>query len=295
MRGLAGAIASTDADSITADGVLQVLQIFGQACSLGAEAASSITRMWKQTAQFMWLQRPIKHCSAKQALVLDKTTQATAKLKNAFDTAVSSLHLYEEHGVTQPIQKFLDCTLASHPVLTLAQLLVWLQRQPELLQLPASAAAHGSSAAEASSSSSSSSRASSSSSSSSSRASSSRASSSSASVTIGEVWLACTTALVAVLDCALMLEPAECATEDKTHIQLGEELIRSGLPRQLPHFLWQATKLLAASGQPVVCGPMAAALKLLRAMTTLLTLDSSSGEHGFDFSVAEDTVQQLLN
>lgn len=30
MRGLAGAIASTDADSITADGVLQVLQIFGQ-------------------------------------------------------------------------------------------------------------------------------------------------------------------------------------------------------------------------------------------------------------------------
>lgn len=42
------------------------------------------------------------------------------------------------------------------------------------------------------------------------------------------MWLLVCVALVAVLDCALMLEPAECATEDKTHIQLGEELIRSG-------------------------------------------------------------------
>jgi hypothetical protein len=38
------------------------------------------------------------------------------------------------------LQCFLQDALASHAVATLAQLLVWLQQRPELLQLPALAA-----------------------------------------------------------------------------------------------------------------------------------------------------------
>ncbi|WIA40682.1 hypothetical protein OEZ86_004380 [Tetradesmus obliquus] len=164
-----------------------------------------------------------------------------------------------------------------------------LQQQPAVAAVAAAAAA----ASSGGGSSSSSSCCSSSSSSSSSRSSSI----SDTSLRYGELWLAVTSALGAVLDCALTLNAADDANgeQEKTLLQLLQLLIQSGLQLHLPEFLGQAVKLLPASGQRLVCRPLSAAVKLMRVIAVLLT------SHPFGYSDsasfwpwAKDTVCQLL-
>jgi hypothetical protein len=110
-----------------------------QLCYTCADAASSLSRLWKQSAHAKLLQRqPAERISAKQAALFEQSFQETAELGLCLDELLK-LQLQEDNR-EEDIQLILEETLAARPVAMLAQLLVWLQQRPELLQLPEQAA-----------------------------------------------------------------------------------------------------------------------------------------------------------
>ncbi|WIA20379.1 hypothetical protein OEZ85_004801 [Tetradesmus obliquus] len=257
---MAGARAPAAPGSTEPDAVLHELQLFEEALSASVEAAGILNSLWKKPQQVKLLRRPPANpCSAKLApLLLFKATHKAAQITEAVQAMLTCSDQVKAQGNASPAQSFLDCCLAKDTLSTLLQLLLWLQHRPEVLQLPALAAQHGTvsngSAAEAAAATTSSS------------SSSSSSSIGDTSLRYGELWLAVTSALGAVLDCALTLKAADDANgeQEKTLLQLLQLLIQSGLQLQLPEFLGQAAKLLAASGQRLVCRPLAAAVRLMR-------------------------------
>uniref|UniRef100_A0A383W3Y1 Uncharacterized protein n=1 Tax=Tetradesmus obliquus TaxID=3088 RepID=A0A383W3Y1_TETOB len=295
---MAGARAPAAPGSTEPDAVLHELQLYEDALCASAEAAGILNSLWKKPQQVKLLRRPPAYpCCAKLAPLLLKTTHKAAQITEAVQAMLTCSDQVKAQGIASPAQSFLDGCCAKGTLSTLLQLLLWLQHRAEVLQLPALAVQHnnvtdGSAAAAASSGGGSSSSCSSSSSS------NSRSSSiSDTSLRYGELWLAVTSALGAVLDCALTLKAADDANgeQEKTLLQLLQLLIQSGLQLHLPEFLGQAVKLLPASGQRLVCRPLSAAVKLMRVIAVLLT------SHPFGYSDsasfwpwAEDTVRQLL-
>jgi hypothetical protein len=93
--------------------------------------------LWKQSTQTKLLQRPpADRISAKNRTLHEQTYHETATLGLCLDEV---LQLQSEESL-QLAEDLLQATLAARPVATLAQLLVWLQQRPELLQLPQQAA-----------------------------------------------------------------------------------------------------------------------------------------------------------
>jgi hypothetical protein len=104
-----------------------------QLSKTGADAASQLSRLWKQSAQAKLLQRPpADRISAKYEALFKQSYHETVDLGVCTDEV---LRLQSEDSL-QLAQEFLQAILAAKPVSTLALLPVWLQQRPELLQLP---------------------------------------------------------------------------------------------------------------------------------------------------------------
>jgi hypothetical protein len=102
-----------------------------------AEASWCLSRLWKKPAHAKLLHRqPADHITAKQAELIKQSASETAALALCIQQA---LHLQSQE-LEEHVQEFLEATFAARPVATLAQMLVWLQQRPELLELPAVAA-----------------------------------------------------------------------------------------------------------------------------------------------------------
>jgi hypothetical protein len=94
--------------------------------------------LWKQSAHAKLLkQPPAATSSAKNSGLFQHSIQYAAALEAAAHVAHEQLLQQQEPG---DVQCFLQDVLASRAVATLARLLVWLQQQPGLLQLPELAA-----------------------------------------------------------------------------------------------------------------------------------------------------------
>jgi hypothetical protein len=114
------------------------LQLYS-ACT---EAASALSRLWKQSAHAKLLQRPpTGQVSNKQLQLFQHSSQLTRDLAyaaaDAHTVCVSSA---EQPDIGPEPRLLLEHTVAAKPVAVLSKLLVWLQQQPDLLQLPALAA-----------------------------------------------------------------------------------------------------------------------------------------------------------
>jgi hypothetical protein len=91
--------------------------------------------LWKQSVHAKLLrQPPAATSSAKHSGLFQHSIQYADALEEAAHVAHEQLLQQQEPDAR--VQCFLQDVLASHAVATLAQLLVWLQQQPGLLQLP---------------------------------------------------------------------------------------------------------------------------------------------------------------
>jgi hypothetical protein len=104
--------------------------------------------LWKQSAHAKLLQRPpAQKISPKQAVLLQDTERQITKLTTAMNQAAASWQVTRNHSSAHAGLTFLNSVLAARPVAALAQLLVWLQQEIALLQLPELAAELGTAAA----------------------------------------------------------------------------------------------------------------------------------------------------
>jgi hypothetical protein len=69
----------------------------------------------------------------------------------------------------------------------------------------------------------------------------------------------------------------------------------TGLPMQLPDFLWQSVNIIAAAEQPLLRLPLCAAVRLIKAVVRVCTHVDCANALGIKWSWAADTLQQLLN
>jgi hypothetical protein len=107
--------------------------------AVGTECAYELARLWKQSAQAKLLQQPpAATSSAKQSTLFELSIKCAEALQFGALTVNTVLRLQQK--LPDDLQSFLPEVLASHAVATLAHLLVWLQQQPGLLQLPELAA-----------------------------------------------------------------------------------------------------------------------------------------------------------
>lgn len=109
-----------------------------QLCQAASEAASQLSRLWKQSAHTKLLQQPpTQKMSAKHAALFLQSKKHTAALEHALSLAAQICADLQQQGHPQHGQDFVDRVLASKPVPTLTRLLMWLQQKPERLQLHA--------------------------------------------------------------------------------------------------------------------------------------------------------------
>ncbi|WIA32490.1 hypothetical protein OEZ86_003308 [Tetradesmus obliquus] len=227
-------------------------------CQAASEAASQLSRLWKQSAHTKLLQQPpTQKMSAKHAALFLQSKKHTAALEHALSLAAQICADLQQQGHPQHGQDFVDRVLASKPVPTLTRLLMWLQQKPERLQLHALEAWSTSPAS----------------------------SSSSNHLDYGILWMVTAGGLVALLDFVLKFGgSSSSSSSSKTPAVLGEQLIQQGLPLQLPAFLLQSVNLLAAAGQPVVCSPLRTAMRVVEAFIRALTHEHCVAALGFNSS-----------
>jgi hypothetical protein len=92
--------------------------------------------LWKQSAHAKLLhQSPASRVSAKQAALFSQSIDYTQLLSDSCEKAAPLVTRLVQQGHTQHQVEFVEAVLAARPVSSLARLLVWLQQQPELLQL----------------------------------------------------------------------------------------------------------------------------------------------------------------
>jgi hypothetical protein len=72
-------------------------------------------------------------------------------------------------------------------------------------------------------------------------------------------------------------------------------VVPAGLPIQLPEFLWRRVTLTAAAKQLLLCLPLCAVARLIRAIVRVVTHVDCADAIGVKWSWAADVVQQLLN
>ncbi|WIA31961.1 hypothetical protein OEZ86_002816 [Tetradesmus obliquus] len=117
-----------------AAGRRSLAELFAELSNRGAVASSLLSHLWKQSAHAKLLQRPpADHISAKQEALFQQTCDNAVELGLCSDVV---LRLQQSNaGNDEHAEQFLQATLAARPISTLAGLMVWLQRQPELLRL----------------------------------------------------------------------------------------------------------------------------------------------------------------
>jgi hypothetical protein len=113
-----------------------------QLYSTCTEAASALSRLWKQSAHAKLLQRtPTGQVSNKQLQLFQHSSQLTRDLVHAAaKTHTVCVSSAEQCDIGPEQRLLLEHTFAAKPVAVLSKLLVWLQQQPDLLHLPALAA-----------------------------------------------------------------------------------------------------------------------------------------------------------
>jgi hypothetical protein len=123
------AMSDNKLDSSSPPALAMLLQLSSQS----ANAASALSRLWKQSAHAKLLQRqPTDHTSIRYTDLFRSTAEHTRVLDISLATA-QNLHSKDS---SLNAEGFLGCTYVARPVAMLAQLLVWLQKAPQLLQLP---------------------------------------------------------------------------------------------------------------------------------------------------------------
>jgi hypothetical protein len=124
-----------------------------------ADAAAALVSFGKQPAHAKLLLRPLPaKPTTQQATALTCCNKLSCILVSAVERAEATRQQLQQDGLESlSAQLLLESTFAAQPVATLARLLVWMQKQQELLQLPSLDAQMAKEAASSSSSSSSSS------------------------------------------------------------------------------------------------------------------------------------------
>jgi hypothetical protein len=114
------------------------LQFHVQLCQRAGDAASSLSRLWKQSANAKLLQQPLaKKINNKLAALIKQSAQHMLVLEGVLSEATPFCSDLAESGYPQYGHDVVAAVLEAKAVSTIARLLVWLQQQPEMLGLHA--------------------------------------------------------------------------------------------------------------------------------------------------------------
>jgi uncharacterized membrane protein YgcG len=109
-----------------------------QLCNSASFAATALTRLWKQSAHVKLLQQPLaRKISSKLASVLQLSAHHLVALADVLTEATPFCSDLVERGHPEYGHDLVAAVMEAKPVSTIAQLLVWLQQQPDMLRLHA--------------------------------------------------------------------------------------------------------------------------------------------------------------